>query len=421
MKRGLIVTGIVLGLAFSTILSWQSAAAKTIQGPRALGPASTTIPVGNGPFGVAIDPINHEVLVTNRYANSVSVISTTSETVIATIAVDQNPVYIIPWPGSQHPTWFFVANEFGNDISVIDSATNTVIQTYQNVGSNLHGMAIDPNRGLLYVAGDESNNVYVVNVSTGQLAATISGVPNAYGVALDLDHNRLYVSNSDVSEDTVNVIDTTTNTVTGTLTVGNHPYDVQSLPGASPNANRIFVANEGDNTISVIDSATNVVESSTLTTDNQPQMLAIDPVNNRLLVTNYSQSTLELFDLATGQRIGPSIPVGHNPQGLVVDTATNLAYVANSVDNTVSVVALPLNGATSTPTATSTQTPTQTPTATSTATSTPTNTPTTTNTPTATATATASPTATPTATPTPIPVVTDPCARCVIYLPNVSR
>jgi len=420
MLRVLVVTGIVLGFAFTTALPWQSAVATKIGQSRALIPASTTISVGNGPFGVAIDPINHEVLVTNRYANSVSVISTTSETVIATISVDQDPVYIIPWPGSQHPTWFFVANEFGHDISVIDSSTNKVIQTYQNDNlNNLHGMAIDPNTGLLFVAGDESNNVYVIDVSNGQLVKTIPGVSNGYGVALDLNHNRLYVSNSDASEDTITVIDTTSYTVTDTLTVGNHPYDVQLLPGASPNINRAFVANEGDNTISTIDTATNLVESSTLPTDNQPQMLAIDPVNNRLLVTNYSQSTLEIFDLVTGQKIGSSNPVGHNPQGVAVDSTTNLAYVANSVDNTVSVVPLPSNGATSTPTATATQSPTHTPT------STPTNSPTTTATATATATATetatARPTALPTATSTPTLAVTTPCTKCVIYLPNVSQ
>jgi len=418
MLRVLVVTGIVLGFAFTTALPWQSAVATKIGQSRALIPASTTISVGNGPFGVAIDPINHEVLVTNRYANSVSVISTTSETVIATISVDQDPVYIIPWPGSQHPTWFFVANEFGHDISVIDSSTNKVIQTYQNDNlNNLHGMAIDPNTGLLFVAGDESNNVYVIDVSNGQLVKTIPGVSNGYGVALDLNHNRLYVSNSDASEDTITVIDTTSYTVTDTLTVGNHPYDVQLLPGASPNINRAFVANEGDNTISTIDTATNLVESSTLPTDNQPQMLAIDPGNNRLLVTNYSQSTLEIFDLVTGQKIGSSNPVGHNPQGVAVDSTTNLAYVANSVDNTVSVVPLPSNGATSTPTATATQSPTHTPT------STPTNSPTTTATATATATetATARPTALPTATSTPTLVVTTPCTKCVIYLPNVSQ
>src|ERR1700741_1853056 len=51
----------------------------------------STIPVGSGPYGVAISPDGSTVYVTNAVGNSVSVINTTSNIVIATIAVGSTP------------------------------------------------------------------------------------------------------------------------------------------------------------------------------------------------------------------------------------------------------------------------------------------------------------------------------------------
>lgn len=442
--RYLVVVAALIGVVSVPLVSGAQASTPDLQAAQQI-----TIPVQSGPFGVAIVPSRNEVLVTNRYANSISVISTLTNTVTKTISAGKNPLYIVPWPGSQYPDTFYVSNEFGQSISVLNAANNTVQNTFNNVGQNLHGIGIDTVRNLMYVAGDESNDVYVINAQTGSPVATIPGFDGAYGLAYDAYRNQIFVSNAFTN--TVSVINGATGQIATTLTVGNNPYDVQWYPGTGPGSDRVFVANEGSNTVSIIDPSTDTVEATTLPTDNQPQMLGLDIPNGRLLVTTYSQCTLEVFDLRTGQKLGPSISVGHNPQGVAVDSAANVAYVANSVDNTVSVVPLPAvsTSPTSTPTttptstSTSTPTPTDTATATGTATSTPSSTPTPTGTPKPTMTATQSPTASPTFTPmstsssTPVdptatPTATatatvgqngtpDPCANCRIYLPAVYR
>ena len=76
-----------------------------------------TIPVGNSPFGVAINPTSGLVYVAN--ANYITV-------------------------------------------SVIDPATNTVIATIP-VGEGPSGVAINPTNGLVYVANAGSNTVSVVS------------------------------------------------------------------------------------------------------------------------------------------------------------------------------------------------------------------------------------------------------------------
>ena len=63
-----------------------------------------TIPVGVSPFGVAITPDGTRAYVANQDSNTVSVIDTATNTVIATIPVGANPVAVAITPAPQAPT-----------------------------------------------------------------------------------------------------------------------------------------------------------------------------------------------------------------------------------------------------------------------------------------------------------------------------
>ena len=77
---------------------------------------------------------------------------------------------------------------------------------------------------------------------------TITGLGNApFGIAYDSVNERIYVTNSD--DNTVSVIDTTTNTVDPTpITVGSAPYGI----AYDLVSDRMYVANSLDETVSVI-------------------------------------------------------------------------------------------------------------------------------------------------------------------------
>ena len=63
----------------------------------------------------------------------------------------------------------------------------------------------------------------------------------------------MYVTN--LNDDTVSVIDTATNTVLKTITVGNGPVGIEY----DPINKRMYVTNSADDTVSVIDTTTNTV------------------------------------------------------------------------------------------------------------------------------------------------------------------
>src|SRR5690606_25411291 len=60
-----------------------------------------------------------------------------------------------------------------------------------------------------------------------------------------------YITNYD--DNTVTVIDTATNTATATIPVGINPFGV----AVNPAGTRVYVGNNGDSTVTVIDTATN--------------------------------------------------------------------------------------------------------------------------------------------------------------------
>jgi YVTN family beta-propeller protein len=61
---------------------------------------TATVPVGTGPWGVAVDPGTHTVYVTNISDNTVSVIDGSTRTVTAAVPVGKHPRGVAVDPGT---------------------------------------------------------------------------------------------------------------------------------------------------------------------------------------------------------------------------------------------------------------------------------------------------------------------------------
>jgi YVTN family beta-propeller protein len=225
------------------------------------------IPVGSKPLGVAVTPDGSKVYVANNGAfppvsGNVSVIDTESNTVITTIAAgapgfpagvavtpDGNKVYVLR-------SFFSVSGGGGVGLTVIDTTTNTRIaevpirRPFASVG----GEAVSPDGSKVY--GIITDTVSVVDTATNTVTATITVGSDTFGVAVSPDGSKVYVANDNA--DTVSVIDTATNTVTATITVGSGPFGV----AVTPDGSKAYVAISGANTVSVINTATNTVKST---------------------------------------------------------------------------------------------------------------------------------------------------------------
>jgi YVTN family beta-propeller protein len=142
----------------------------------------------------------------------------------------------------------------------------------------------------------------------------------------------LYVANE--ADNTVSVIDTGTGTVTANITVGSLPQAV----ALSPDGSTAYVTEEGSGTVGVIDTATNQVgEPITIAshTDSLPDGLALSPDGSRLYVTyGYRPGTsigpgeVAVIDTAT-RAVGTPIEVGDEPAGIAVTPDGTKAFVAD--------------------------------------------------------------------------------------------
>jgi YVTN family beta-propeller protein len=105
--------------------------------------------------------------------------------------------------------------------------------------------------------------------------------------------------------------------------------------GSDPTTNRIYTAHDVNNTVSVIDGATNT-EIATVPVGSSPVAVAVNPTTNRIFTTNYLSNDVTIIDGATNTVIA-TVPVGIEPIASAVNPTTGLIYTANSISDSVSV------------------------------------------------------------------------------------
>ncbi len=171
--------------------------------------------------------------------------------------------------------------------------------------------------------------------------------------------NLVYVPNL-TSNNTVSVIDQSSNQVVATVAVGHYPARV----AISPNGSLVYVANIGDNTVSVINTMTQAV-SATISVPNGATALIVSPDNTRVYVsganagayyiseintsTNSVVASSQMpMDIAQGLAITPdgkTVYAGSTTGKVaVIDTATLTLTTAISADAAVNDLRISLDG-----------------------------------------------------------------------------
>jgi len=132
-------------------------------------------------------------------------------------------------------------------------------------------------------------------------------------------------------DDTVSVIDTATGKVSARITVGHGPYGV----AFTPDGTHAYVTNSADGTVSVIDTATGVV-SPPVGVGVSPFGVAFTPDGTQAYVASVGDGsqgsgTVSVIDTATGVVSAPIVvggsPYGGYPEGLAITPDGTHAYV----------------------------------------------------------------------------------------------
>ncbi len=133
--------------------------------------AVKTIPTAAGSEGIAVSPDGREVWVCNRAANTLSVISTADDRVLATFeSGGQMPIRVKFTPDGKQ-AW--VSNARSNSVTVFQVVGRKLIGTV-DVGAVPVGIQMTPDGKLAYVANTNANQVTVMDVAARKVLRTFS-------------------------------------------------------------------------------------------------------------------------------------------------------------------------------------------------------------------------------------------------------
>lgn len=156
-------------------------------------------------------------------------------------------------------------------------------------------------------------------VAEGRPLGCVSTGEKPHGIAVSGDGSRVFVSNE--GSDTLSVIDARVLRKVADLKVGRTPNQV----ALSPSGAHLWVLDNADSTITVIDTSTLSV-LRTLPAGRAPHILAMSPRRNLAVVTSEGDGTLDLFDLGSFERVG-RVPVFGFPRVLAVTADGATAFL----------------------------------------------------------------------------------------------
>ncbi|MFI9429138.1 YncE family protein [Streptomyces achromogenes] len=251
-----------------------------------------TVNVGFFPESVASDP-QFGTFVANSGDRTVSVINRLNTVVsILNVGGPLEPPPDMARVAVDHIlSRAYVSNRSGDRVAIVH--TSTVPPVVFPVPITVHrplGVAVDPMDHRLYVTQPDFNTVSAIDPSTHQTVATIPVRRRPSGIAVDSPRRRVYVANSGFT--TVSRIDVTTGSVVD-VDVGAHPVGV----AVDPRGN-VYVSHS-DGSVRVIDAGSGSV-TATIPVGSKPEGVAVEPHSNRVYVANSGDGTLSVLDVADG-------------------------------------------------------------------------------------------------------------------------
>ncbi len=242
-------------------------------------------------------------------------------------------------------TYTVAAGESTPDLSVSSITSASVTDTSGHTRTNYslpssQGDFVAENSFITRNLGDSKNIIIgsYRSITVGSKPYQISTPITVGGI------DYLYVANQ--GDNTVSVIRKSDDALFATIPVGSEPYGLTTTTVSG--TTYVYVANTGSNTVSVINTATNTVVA-TITVGVKPYYVA--NLGSSIYVTNSQSNTVSVINTATNT-VSATIPVGSYPRG--IKAYSTFLYVANYGDpnysggNSISVI----NSATNTVSAT---------------------------------------------------------------------
>jgi len=182
--------------------------------------------------------------------------------------------------------------------------------------------------GALYIVNTEADTVYKLHAGDGSVLESVKVGYRPFGIAISPDFQAVAVSNW--GDQSVSLLEPASLKEIARVGVETHPSDLAYAPDG-----RLFVANAGSNSVSVIADA-KVIETIKTSLDPQdpvgstPDALAVSPNGKFLYVANADNNDVAMIDITrkADPRVLGFIPTGWYPSALGVTPDSKKLLVA---------------------------------------------------------------------------------------------
>jgi DNA-binding beta-propeller fold protein YncE len=203
---------------------------------RAPSAAPKIIELGAGnqrPHGLAFLPDGKRMLVTGEKAQRVLLVDLESGAIDSSMVTGQPTTHMVVT--TRDGLQAFTTNIVAKSVSAIDVASRKVRATFQ-VGAIIEGIAVTADGREVWVGGNDSRRVYVLDGSTGALLHTIDGFGMPYRIGITPDKRTAVVS--DPGDEKIHLIDVATHTVRTVI-------DVPPMSGAPASPQGVTISPDG--------------------------------------------------------------------------------------------------------------------------------------------------------------------------------
>ncbi|MFZ0224368.1 MAG: YncE family protein, partial [Candidatus Nitrosopolaris sp.] len=203
-------------------------------------------------------------------------------------------------------------------VSTISSLhNNSFAQTYDTITKQREITKNNPQLQLGRGVGLSASRL--AQGSPSELVLHLVGWLVGIKLAADPFTNKIYVANS--GSNTVSVISASSDKEISRIPVGTGPVSLISSFNTLEAKGKIYVANLDNNTVSVINASSDK-EITRIPVGKNPSHIAVDPFTDKIYVANLGSNTVSVINASSDKEI-TRIPVGKNPSHIAVDPFTN--------------------------------------------------------------------------------------------------
>ena len=282
------------------------------------GQTEVSIPVGESPGTVAVSPDNARVYIGNGGDQTLSVIDTYTNTVRHTFSVSGLPLAVAVSPDN---TRVVVTTRDPGSINnpmlrIFDAKTFLELQAF-SVGYDPDAIAIAFD-GTIYIPGNDissNGNVHVFKMNAAgtyeqeaDLAVGAISRPEGIAILEKKSDSKIYVAAKTANGGQIIVVSPASNTILKTINFANKTVDVV----LSPNGSKVYVAEESNSQISIIDTATDELSSAISSLCSFPGGMSISQDGSALYVSDPGSDEVAHLNLETNAW-SSDIKVGSNP------------------------------------------------------------------------------------------------------------